>query len=74
MTSSRLELLASAAVAVVDDLLAEGATPIEVCGGFGVPEVAAVTAQVAGRAAVGHVTFSADALEPAAYARAAAGQ
>lgn len=51
----------------------EQVTLVELCGGFGSGDVAAVAAAVGDRAAVGHVVFGADQIPAAAaYATAAA--
>ncbi|MFC3996144.1 DUF6506 family protein [Nocardiopsis sediminis] len=47
-------------------LVEEGAALIELCGGFTLPDAARVAEAVGGRAPVGHVTFSADAIAGAA--------
>ncbi|QVQ50419.1 hypothetical protein J4H86_15960 [Spiractinospora alimapuensis] len=44
----------------------EGVSLIELCGGFATATVAAVIAEVGDRVAVGHVTYSVDAIRPAA--------
>ena len=49
----------------------ERVTLVELCGGFGSGDVAAVAAAVGDRAAVGHVVFGADQIPAAAYATAA---
>ncbi|MFC4562969.1 DUF6506 family protein [Nocardiopsis mangrovi] len=47
-------------------LVEEGATLVELCGGFSLPDAARVAEAVGTRAPVGHVTFSADAVAGAA--------
>jgi hypothetical protein len=60
--------------AVAQRLVAEeGATLIELCGGFSLAAAAEVTAAVGDRAAVGHVTFAADAVPLTTTCIAAAG-
>ncbi|WP_328472801.1 DUF6506 family protein [Actinoplanes sp. NBC_00393] len=54
------------AAQVAQDLIAEGVTLIELCGGFSLPAAAAVSAAVAGRVPVGHVTFAVDSVRGAA--------
>ncbi len=44
---------------VIDDLLAQGAELIELCGAFGPTESARILDQVAGRVPVGFVTYPA---------------
>lgn len=51
----------------------DGATLIELCGGFSLAAAASVAAAVGDRAAVGHVTYSADAVPQTAAYIAAAG-
>ncbi|GAU84327.1 DUF6506 family protein [Bosea sp. BIWAKO-01] len=55
-----------AAPDVARALIAEGVELIELCGGFGVEPGAAVVKAVAGRAAVGLVSFGIDSLTQAA--------
>ncbi|MFD2792816.1 DUF6506 family protein [Promicromonospora vindobonensis] len=65
---------ASDAAEIAADLVREGVSLIELCGGFDTATVAAVVAAVDGRAAVGHVTYSVESLAAGArYAEEAAG-
>ncbi len=60
----------AAAREVAAALAAEGVTLVELCGGFGVSDVAAVRSALPDGVALGHVTFAADSLLAAAdYAR-----
>jgi hypothetical protein len=45
------------APAVIDDLVADGAQLIELCGAFGPADTAAVLTAIAGRAPLGAVTY-----------------
>jgi hypothetical protein len=54
------------AAAVARQLVAEGVELIELCGGFPVAVAAAVADAVGDGVPVGHVTFSADAIQAAA--------
>jgi hypothetical protein len=56
----------SAAPAVAVALVDEGATLIELCGGFSLRDAARVAEAVGGRAPVGHVTFAVDSVGGAA--------
>ncbi|MGY4721049.1 DUF6506 family protein [Naumannella huperziae] len=62
-----------AAAEVARALVDEGVSLIELCGGLTSAHVAAVQAAVGDRAAVGHVTFSSEALQRAAAYAGAAG-
>ncbi|WP_052665067.1 DUF6506 family protein [Nitriliruptor alkaliphilus] len=51
----------SVAPQVAEQLVADGVRLIELCGGFGAVDAAAVTSAVGDRVPVGHVTFAVDA-------------
>ncbi|MET0312038.1 MAG: DUF6506 family protein [Burkholderiaceae bacterium] len=55
---------------IAQELVDEGVTLIELCGGFSLPAASRVMEAVGGKVAVGHVTFAVDAVErTAAYAK-----
>lgn len=55
-----------AAATVASELVEQGTELIELCGGFGLDDGAKVSKAVAGRAAVGTVSFGIESLTPAA--------